>query len=43
MWLKKGLVTLNVWGGVERKKYILGQREWTAFFDYDNDGWLDIT
>jgi len=38
-----GLTTPNVWGGVERKKYIVEAKgSGLAFFDYDNDGWLDI-
>jgi len=38
-----GMVIPNVWGGVERKKYILEAKgSGLAFFDYDNDGWLDI-
>ena len=38
-----GLTAPNVWGGVERKKYIIeGKGSGIAFFDYDNDGWLDI-
>jgi enediyne biosynthesis protein E4 len=38
-----GLNTPNVWGGVEHKKYIIEAKgSGVAFFDYDNDGWLDI-
>jgi len=38
-----GLVIPNVWGGIKQKKYILeGKGSGIAFFDYDNDGWLDI-
>ncbi len=38
-----GLNTPNVWGGVEHKKYIVEAKgSGLAFFDYDNDGWLDI-
>ncbi|MBP1599150.1 MAG: hypothetical protein H6Q05_4527, partial [Acidobacteria bacterium] len=38
-----GVTALNVWGGVETKKYILETKgSGVAFFDYDNDGWLDI-
>ena len=38
-----GLVTPNVWGGVKEKKYIIETKgSGIAFFDYDNDGWLDI-
>jgi enediyne biosynthesis protein E4 len=38
-----GLNAINVWGGVEQKKYIIEAKgSGVAFFDYDNDGWLDI-
>ncbi len=38
-----GLNTWNVWGGVKRKSYIVEAKgSGLAFFDYDNDGWLDI-
>ena len=38
-----GLVVPNVWGGVKEKKYIIETKgSGIAFFDYDNDGWLDI-
>ena len=38
-----GLVIPNVWGGVREKKYIIETKgSGIAFFDYDNDGWLDI-
>jgi enediyne biosynthesis protein E4 len=38
-----GLTTPNVWGGTERKKSIIEAKgSGLAFFDYDNDGWLDI-
>jgi hypothetical protein len=38
-----GLNTVNVWGGVDRKRYIIEAKgSGLAFFDYDNDGWLDI-
>ncbi len=38
-----GLTSPNVWGGVEHKKYILEAKgSGLAFFDFDNDGWLDI-
>jgi hypothetical protein len=38
-----GLTIPNVWGGVEHKKYIIEAKgSGLAFFDYDNDGWLDI-
>jgi hypothetical protein len=37
------LTTPNVWGGVDHKKYIIEAKgSGLAFFDYDNDGWLDI-
>jgi enediyne biosynthesis protein E4 len=38
-----GLNIPNVWGGVDRKRYIIEAKgSGLAFFDYDNDGWLDI-
>jgi enediyne biosynthesis protein E4 len=38
-----GLTIPNVWGGIDRKKYIIEAKgSGLAFFDYDNDGWLDI-
>ena len=38
-----GLTVPNVWGGVTGKKYIVEAKgSGLAFFDYDNDGWLDI-
>ncbi len=38
-----GLNSINVWGGVRRKKYIIEAKgSGIAFFDYDQDGWLDI-
>jgi hypothetical protein len=38
-----GLNAPNVWGGVNSKKYIVEAKgSGLAFFDYDNDGWLDI-
>ena len=38
-----GLNTMNVWGGIDRKRYIIEAKgSGLAFFDYDNDGWLDI-
>ena len=38
-----GLTIPNVWGGVSSKKYIVEAKgSGLAFFDYDNDGWLDI-
>ena len=33
----------NVWGGINHKKYIVEAKgSGVAFFDYDNDGWIDI-
>ena len=38
-----GLTVPNVWGGVKHKKYIIEAKgSGLAFFDYDQDGWLDI-
>jgi hypothetical protein len=38
-----GLHTPNVWGGVDSKRIIIETKgSGIAFFDYDNDGWLDI-
>jgi len=38
-----GLNTPNVWGGIDRKRLIIETKgSGLAFFDYDNDGWLDI-
>lgn len=38
-----GLTIPNVWGGIDRKRYIVEAKgSGIAFFDYDNDGWLDI-
>src|SRR5208337_3460773 len=38
-----GLTTPNVWGGVDNKSYIIEAKgSGIAFFDYDQDGWLDI-
>ncbi len=38
-----GLKIPNVWGGVEHKRIIIETKgSGLAFFDYDNDGWLDI-
>jgi len=38
-----GLTTANVWGGTDRKRYIIEAKgSGIAFFDYDHDGWLDI-
>jgi len=38
-----GLNVPNVWGGEQHKRYIIEAKgSGIAFFDYDNDGWLDI-
>jgi enediyne biosynthesis protein E4 len=38
-----GLNSPNVWGNPEDKRYIIEAKgSGLAFFDYDNDGWLDI-
>ena len=38
-----GLTRPNVWGDVDRKNYIIEAKgSGIAFFDYDQDGWLDI-
>jgi hypothetical protein len=38
-----GLNVPNVWGGVKHKKYIIEAKgSGLAFFDFDQDGWLDI-
>ncbi len=38
-----GLTTPNVWGGEDHKRFIIEAKgSGLAFFDYDNDGWLDI-
>jgi hypothetical protein len=38
-----GLNAPSVWGGVEHKRSIVEAKgAGLAFFDYDNDGWLDI-
>jgi len=38
-----GLTIPNVWGGTEHKRSIIEAKgSGIAFFDYDNDGWLDI-
>jgi enediyne biosynthesis protein E4 len=38
-----GITALNVWGGVDHKRSILEAKgSGLAFFDFDNDGWLDI-
>ncbi len=38
-----GLHAPNVWGGIEHKRLVVETKgSGIAFFDYDNDGWLDI-
>ncbi len=38
-----GLKIPNVWGGITNKRLIVETKgSGLAFFDYDNDGWLDI-
>jgi enediyne biosynthesis protein E4 len=38
-----GLTSPNVWGGIDHKRYIIEAKgSGLAFFDYDQDGWLDI-
>jgi hypothetical protein len=38
-----GLTVPNVWGGVDHKRVIIETKgSGIAFFDYDNDGWLDV-
>jgi hypothetical protein len=38
-----GVNVQNVWGGVTHKRYIIEAKGCgIAFFDYDQDGWLDI-
>jgi enediyne biosynthesis protein E4 len=40
---KAGLTAMNVFGGVDTKKYIIETTgTGVAIFDYDNDGWPDI-
>src|SRR6266704_6047314 len=40
---KAGLTMINVFGGVDSKKYIIETTgTGVAIFDYDNDGWPDI-
>src|ERR1700682_1884333 len=40
---KAGLTAVNVFGGVDTKKYIIETTgTGVAIFDYDNDGWSDI-
>ena len=38
-----GLNAPNVWGGISHKRSIIETKgSGVAFFDYDNDGWIDI-
>src|SRR5712691_13164314 len=38
-----GLSTPTIYGGIDHKKYIIETNGCgVAFFDYDNDGWMDI-
>jgi len=38
-----GINIPNVWGGIKHKNYIIEAKgSGLAFFDYDQDGWLDI-
>jgi len=38
-----GLTIPNVWGGIAHKRSIIETKgSGLAFFDYDNDGWIDI-
>jgi hypothetical protein len=38
-----GLKIPNVWGGIDKKRIIIETKgSGLAFFDYDNDGWVDI-
>src|SRR5215471_20591988 len=38
-----GLTAPNVWGGIDHKRSIIEAKgSGLAFFDYDNDGWLDV-
>jgi hypothetical protein len=38
-----GLTIPNVWGGIAHKRLIIETKgSGIAFFDYDNDGWIDI-
>src|SRR5947209_1243087 len=40
---KAGLTMMNIFGGVDTKKYIIETTgTGVAIFDYDNDGWPDI-
>ena len=39
-----GLTAPNVWGGLDHKRLIIEAKgSGLAFFDYDGDGWLDIS
>ena len=38
-----GVVAPNVWGGIDRKKFIIETKgNGVGFLDYDRDGWLDV-
>src|SRR5436190_17471129 len=38
-----GLSAPTIYGGVDRKRYIIETNGCgVAFFDYDNDGWMDV-
>jgi hypothetical protein len=38
-----GLSTPTIYGGIDRKRYIIETNGCgVAFFDYDNDGWMDV-
>jgi hypothetical protein len=38
-----GLNVPNVWGGVKHKNYLVESKgSGLAFFDFDNDGWIDV-
>jgi hypothetical protein len=40
---RAGLDVPNVWGGISHKRSIIETKgSGVAFFDYDNDGWMDI-
>ncbi|HJQ26149.1 MAG TPA: CRTAC1 family protein [Blastocatellia bacterium] len=40
---RAGLTEPTVYGGIDRKRYIIETNGCgVAFFDYDNDGWMDI-
>ena len=40
---KAGLTAVNIFGGVDTKKYIIETTgTGVAIFDYDNDGWPDV-